>query len=114
MFMTLSFAIRTLRSRLGLSVTSVIVLAAGLGFSIAAFSIVNTLLFHPYPYPNIDRLVIVRDHRLAEGAHQGNPIASGDFVDLRRDNRVFTDIAAWRAQSLVLTGSGKPERIEGA
>lgn len=99
--------------RPALALESVLVLAAGLGFGTAAFSIVNTLLLHPYPYPELDRLVIVRDHRLAEGAHQGNPIASGDFVDLRRDNRVFTGIAAWRGQALVLTGSGDPERIEG-
>jgi hypothetical protein len=35
--------------------------------------------------------VIVSDRQLAEGAHQRNPIASGDFIDLHRDNRVFTD-----------------------
>jgi len=44
--------------------------------------------------PQARDLVIVRDRRLAEGAHQGNPIASGDFVELRRDNRVFAEIAA--------------------
>ena len=71
---TVSFAIRTLRRQPALSLIAVLVLAAGLGFSIASFSMVNTLLFHPYPYPEIDRLVIVRDHHLADGAHQGNPI----------------------------------------
>ncbi|HEV2982985.1 MAG TPA: ABC transporter permease [Vicinamibacterales bacterium] len=104
---------RSFRKQRGLAVGALLVLAAGLGFNTAAFSILNTLLFRPYPYPQLGELVIVRDRRLAEGAHQGNPIASGDFVELRRDNRVFTRIAAFHARPLLLTGSGEPERIEG-
>jgi putative ABC transport system permease protein len=107
------FVGRSFRRQPGLAVGAILVLAAGLGFNTAAFSILNTLLFRPYPYPNLGELVIVRDRRLAEGAHQGNPIASGDFVDLRRDNRVFTGIAAFHAAPLLLTGIGEPERIEG-
>src|SRR6266849_1714921 len=104
---------RSFKKRPGLAVGALLVLAAGLGFNTAAFSILNTLLFRPYPYSRLGELVIVRDRRLAEGAHQGNPIASGDFVYLRRENRAFTGIAAFRAQPLLLTGSGEPERIEG-
>ncbi len=109
----LRFVGRSFRRRPGLAVGALVVLAAGLGFNVAAFSIVNTLLFRPYPYPKLGELVIVRDRRLAEGAHQGNPIASGDFVELRRQNRVFTGIAAFHVQPLLLTGSGEPELIEG-
>ena len=107
-------ATRALRKRPALATTSIAVLALALGFNISAFSIVNGLLIRPYPYPLLDRLVIVRDRRLAEGAHQGRPIASGDFVSLRRESTTFDGMAAFRAQALVLSGSGDPERIEGA
>jgi putative ABC transport system permease protein len=113
MWRDMRFVGRSFTGRPGLAIGAFLVLAAGLGFNTAAFSILNTLLFRPYPYPRLGELVIVRDHRLAEGAHQGNPIAPGDFVDVRRDNRVFTDVAAFHAQPLLLTGSGEPERIEG-
>jgi len=103
---------RSLRRRPGPAAGALLVLAAGLGFNTAAFSILNTLLFRPYPYPALGELVIVRDHRLADGAHQGNPIASGDFVELRRNNRAFADVAAFHTVPLLLTGVGDPERIE--
>jgi putative ABC transport system permease protein len=104
---------RSLRTRAVLTVTALVVLAAALGFNIAAFSIVNTLLFSPYPYPQLSRLTLIRDQRLVDGAHQGNPIASGDFVDLRRESAALDDVTGWRAQALVLSGNGEPERIEG-
>jgi putative ABC transport system permease protein len=113
MWREMRFIGRSFGKRPGFAAGAVLVLAAGLGFNTAAFSVLNTLLFRPYPYPALGDLVIVRDRRLAEGAHQGNPIASGDFVELRRDNRVFTGIAAFHAQPLLLTGTGEPERIEG-
>src|SRR5258708_21236905 len=104
---------RSIARRPGLVLGAFLVLAAALGFNTAAFSILNTLLFRPYPYPKLSELVIVRDRRLAEGAHQGNPIASGDFIELRRDARAFAGIAAFHVQPLLLTGTGEPDRIEG-
>jgi putative ABC transport system permease protein len=113
MWRDVRFVGRSFTRRPGLAIGAFVVLAAGLGFNTAAFSILNTLLLRPYPYPRLGELVIVRDDRLAEGAHQGNPIASADFIDLRRDNRVFAGVAAFHAQPLLLTGNGEPERIEG-
>jgi putative ABC transport system permease protein len=114
MWRDLRFVGRRLRKRPAATAAAFIVLATGLGFNTAAFSILNTLLFRPYPFPQLADLVLVRDHRQADGAHQGKPIASGDFVELRRENRAFSAIAAFRAQPLLLTGTGEPERIEGA
>jgi putative ABC transport system permease protein len=113
MWRDVRFIGRSLSKRPGFAIGALLILAAGLGFNTAAFSVLNTLLFKPYPYPQLGDLVIVRDRRLAEGAHQGNPIASGDFLALHRENRVFTGIAAFHARPLLLTGAGEPERIEG-
>lgn len=74
MWRDLRFIARSFTRRPALTAGAFLVLAAGLGFNTAAFSVLNTLLFKPYPYPQLGDLVIVRDHRLAEGAHQGNPI----------------------------------------
>jgi hypothetical protein len=71
-FTNLSFACRTLRTRPALSVTSVGVLTAGLGFSIAAFSIVNTRLFRQTVIAHEHESLDVRKRVLAEGACQGN------------------------------------------
>lgn len=106
-------AVRSLRRRKGLALAAVAVLGAALGFNTAVFSIVNTLLLRPYPFRDLSQLMLLRDHRPGEGAHQGSPIASGDFLDLRRDTRSFTGVAALRPFALVLRGNGDPERVEG-
>lgn len=53
------YALRNLRLAPGLTATVVLTLALGIGANTAIFSIVNTLLFNPLPYPDADRLMAV-------------------------------------------------------
>jgi putative ABC transport system permease protein len=53
------FAWRTLGRQKGWTAIAVITLALGIGANTAVFSVVNTLLLHPLPYPSSDRIVFV-------------------------------------------------------
>jgi hypothetical protein len=53
------FFFRTVRRSPGFALTSVLVLALGLGASAAMFSALDRILFRPLPYGDADRLVIV-------------------------------------------------------
>jgi len=53
------FAWRTLGRQKGWTAVAVITLALGIGANTAVFSVVNTLLLHPLPYPNADRIAFV-------------------------------------------------------
>jgi predicted permease len=53
------FAWRTLGRQKGWTAVAVITLALGIGANTAVFSVVNTLLLHPLPYPNADRVAYV-------------------------------------------------------
>ena len=53
------FAWRTLGRQKGWTAIAVITLALGIGANTAVFSVVNTLLLHPLPYPNADRIAFV-------------------------------------------------------
>ena len=53
------FAWRTLGRQKGWTAVAVITLALGIGANTAVFSVVNTLLLHPLPYPNADRVAFV-------------------------------------------------------
>ena len=55
----LKFAWRTLGRQKGWTAVAVITLALGIGANTAVFSVVNTLLLHPLPYPNADRVAFV-------------------------------------------------------
>ena len=108
-------ALRSLRRHPGLVLTIVSMLTLALAFTIAGLSILNGLLVHPYPYPNLSRLLLVRDSKPREGAHQGRAIAVGDFLDARDRTPAFSQLAAWRPQPLVITSANSdPERVEGA
>ncbi len=53
------YAWRTLGRQKGWTAVAVITLALGIGANTAVFSVVNTLLLHPLPYPNADRVAFI-------------------------------------------------------
>src|SRR4029450_4337327 len=54
-----TFAWRTLGRQKGWTAVAIATLALGIGANTAVFSVVNTLLLHPIPYPNADRVAFV-------------------------------------------------------
>jgi putative ABC transport system permease protein len=96
----------------GFTAVAVITLALGIGANTAIFSIVNTVLLRPLPYPDSDRLVqVASTQRHLERWYDW--VSYPDFVDWRTENRVFEDMAAYRAFGFTLTGLDHPELLPG-
>jgi putative ABC transport system permease protein len=107
----LRFGLRQLRRNLGFTIVAVLALVLGIGVNTAIFRAVNGVLLRPLPYPEPDRLVQIyeRSARIKQLS-----VSHPNFLDWERVNRSFTEIAAYRGESLNFTGTGQPENIPGA
>jgi len=107
----LRYSLRTLRKNPGFGAIVILILALGVGANTAIFSLVNAVLLRQLPFPEADRLVMVWEDMAFLGFPRNTP-APANFVDWRKQNQVFEDMAAIRFRTLNLTGDGEPERLD--
>ncbi len=108
----LRYAVRAARRSPGFTFVAVLILALGMGVNTAIFSAVDSMLLHPLPYADPERLVMVWEDSSYYGFPHNTP-SPGNYADWRTRNQVFTDMAATRSRSANLTGDGPPEQLLG-
>jgi len=104
------YAIRTLRRSPGFTIVALLTLALGIGANTAIFSFVNGVLLKPLPYRDPHSIAMVWEK--PPGGNR-NGISTLNFLDWKNQNTVFEHMAAWRGDSVTLTGSGRPEELPG-
>ena len=109
----LRHGLRVLASQPAFTAVAVASLALGIGANTAIFSVTNALLLRPLPYDDADRITILWQRSPGLGVQQ-DWFSTGQYLDIRSDNQVFSDVAATIGASFNLTGRGMPERIDGA
>jgi predicted permease len=102
------FAIRNILKRPSFAAIVILVLGLGIGATTATFSIVDALLLRSLPYPNAERLVMVREVN-AKGVEVR--VAEPNFQDLLQLNRSFDHLAIG-AGSFPLAVTGGNEAIK--
>src|SRR5215469_12818643 len=92
--------VRLLRQR-GFAFAAIILLALGIGATVAVFSVINGVLLRPLPFDSADRLVDLAHSLQVSGAtHVDQSDAS--FLYYRRSNRTLLDIGAYTATAVNL------------
>ena len=112
LFKDVRYAFRMMARRPALSSIIVLTLALGIGANTAIFSLVNTVLLRPLPYPQPDQLVMVWEQQLERG-NTVRPVRPANFFDWKDRVASFNDIAWSRDGMFALTGDGEPESISG-
>jgi predicted permease len=103
----LRYAIRTLLRTPGFSVVAILVMAIGIGASVALFTVVRSVLLRPLPFPHPDRLVALSSRGdLSKTDSENGYVASGDFYDWEKSSRGYEQMAIWRWSGFNMSGTG--------
>ena len=106
------YGLRQVRRNPGFSAIAIVTLALGIGANAAMFSVVDAVLIRPLPYANAGRLAMIWEDFSSIGYGHGTP-SPGKWSEWRRENSVFTDIAATSRSPVNLSGEGEPEQLQG-
>ena len=104
-------SIRGLRRDPFLALAAGLTLAICIGANTAVFSIANSILIRPLPYPFADRIQWISER--SGPAHQDVGVAP-DYYRVREWNRVFDEVAGYQPLTLNWTGVERPERLDAA
>jgi len=105
------YSIRGLRREPALALAAILTLAICICANTTVFSIVNSILIRPLPFPDAHRIHWVDQHMI----QGGQPVEIGlgpDYYSIRELNKVFEDIAAYDRVTANWTGIEKPEQLE--
>ena len=103
------FALRGLRKQPVLTVVGILTLALGIGANTAMFSVINTVLLRPLPYPNPDRLVWMNE---SGDEVQNRMLSYPNFVDWNARNHTFEAMSTYRTWAMTLTGVDQPATVQ--
>ncbi len=111
----LRYAFRMLRRDAGFTTFAILIIGLGIGASTTVFSVVNAILLRPLPFRVPQQLAWISN--FDTGGLSGATTQVDYLLDLRAQNRSFSDLAAYFAfygvGDNLLSGQGEPERLSG-
>ena len=99
----LKYTIRSLLKRPGFTFAAIVTLALGIGANTAIFSVINSVLLRPLPYPQSDQLLVAWDNNPGKSVSHSS-LSPAKLADLRGAARSFQSLAGYylEDQNLVL------------
>jgi putative ABC transport system permease protein len=109
----LRYAVRNLLQARGFAGVAVLTLALGIGATTAMFTVVNSVLLRPLPYPEPARLVAVNGYNTHHARPEvgGGNISLPDYGDIVRRNRTLESFAAYSGSQFTVTGLGEAMQV---
>jgi hypothetical protein len=105
-------AMRRLGRAPGFATTAILTLAIGIGANTAVFSVVNSVLLRPLPYPHAEQLVSLRlqapgAEGLADFRDQLR-LSGSMYFTFTEQNRTFQSVGVWQRRTVNVTGLAQP------
>jgi putative ABC transport system permease protein len=95
------YALRMLAKQPAFAAIAVLTLALGIGANTAIFSIINSVLLRPLPYPHADRIMVLNE---SSGPGQDFSVALPDYFDWQIETKTFEHLACTHKESRNLSG----------
>ena len=105
------YALRTFRQRPGFAAVALLTLALGTGATTVMFTVVESVLLKPLPYPEPDRLVSL--HEQTEKYGTSRVFSYPNFLDCQRESHSLKSMAAWRSGGGTVSEPGEAEYVSG-
>jgi putative ABC transport system permease protein len=113
MLRDLIYAYRILRKNRIATAVTILALALGIGANVGSFVAVNAIVLHPFPYPNLDRIMTVWGTQPKSGLNRAG-VAAADFEDWKQRTRSFDSLSPYQNWTVNLTGTDRPEPLQAA
>ncbi|MGH9370070.1 MAG: ABC transporter permease, partial [Vicinamibacterales bacterium] len=105
------YAVRQVRRNPAFSSVAIATLALGTGGMTAMFSAFDAVLIRPLPYTDADRLVMIWDAMGETDVTSRHNATPAEWIEWRRLNTVFADLACSQPANATLSGDGEPEQV---
>jgi predicted permease len=106
-----AYGLRQARRSPAFSAIAIATLALGIGGVAAMFSAFDAVLIRPLPYAAADRLVMIWDSMGKTDVMSRHNSTPAEWIEWRRLNTVFADLACSQPGDATLSGDGEPEQI---
>ena len=103
------YGLRALHKNPSTTIIAVLALALGIGANTAIYSVVDTVLLHPVPFPHLEQLVVLSG--IQPGATEQSLAYPADFEAWQAQHDIFQEVSAVRQRELTLTGIGEPAAV---
>ena len=108
----LRFGARMLAKQPGFTLIAVITLALGIGANTTIFSMMESVILHPFSFPHQERLVMIYERLLGTGRER-SLVTPATLRDWREQSREFEQFATTIFDDFTLTGGERPEQLSG-
>jgi putative ABC transport system permease protein len=110
MMQDLRFGARMLLKQPGFTFIAVLTLALGIGVNTTIFSAMESVILHPFAFPNQNRLLVIYERKLDAGINRTG-VTPGSLRDLREQSQTFEQFVSLSGGFFDLTGTDEPERV---
>ena len=109
------YAWRMLRKSPGFTAVAVLTLTLGIGVNVAIFSVVDTVVLRPLPFPHPEQLMSIHvwDRSMNPTEPALDTVSYPDFFDFRSQASTFDSMASYAGSFLALSNSDRAQHLYG-